>query len=371
MSKLRTLLLVAIASTAIGVSSALADVSIATAGPMTGQYAWYGEEQRQGAEMAVADINAKGGLLGQQVRLVVGDDACDPGQAVALANKLVNDGVVFVAGHNCSHSSIPASKVYEKAGVLMISPASTNPVLTDEGGANVFRMCGRDDQQGVVAGNYLADVWGAKKIAILHDNSTYGKGLADQTRKQLNKHGVKEAMDEVYVPGQRDYSPLVSRMQAAGIEVVYLGGYSTEAGLMLRQARDQGYEIQLVSGDSLTTDEFWMITGPAGEGTLITFGPDPRDNPEASEVVNRFRARNFEPVGYTLYSYATVQVWAKAVEKAGSLALDAVIESLRRHEFPTVLGKIGFDAKGDVTGSSYVWYVWRNGEYVRAQQEQR
>jgi branched-chain amino acid transport system substrate-binding protein len=290
---------------------------------------------------------------------------------VALANKLVNDGVVFVAGHNCSHSSIPASKVYEKAGVLMISPASTNPVLTDEGGANVFRVCGRDDQQGVVAGNYLADVWGAKKIAILHDNSTYGKGLADQTRKQLNKHGVKEAMDEVYVPGQRDYSPLVSRMQAAGIEVVYLGGYSTEAGLMLRQARDQGYEIQLVSGDSLTTDEFWMITGPAGEGTLITFGPDPRDNPEASEVVNRFRARNFEPVGYTLYSYATVQVWAKAVEKAGSLALDAVIESLRRHEFPTVLGKIGFDAKGDVTGSSYVWYVWRNGEYVRAQQEQR
>jgi branched-chain amino acid transport system substrate-binding protein len=361
------MLLAAIASTAVGVSSSLAEVLIATAGPMTGQYAWYGEEQRQGAEMAVADINAKGGLLGQQVQLVVGDDGCDPSQAVALANKLVNDDVVFVAGHNCSHSSIPASKVYETAGVLMISPASTNPRLTDEGGANVFRVCGRDDRQGIIAGDYLASAWGDKKIAILHDNSTYGKGLAEETRKQLNKRGVKEAIYEVYLPGERDYSLLVSRMQTAGIEVFYLGGYSREAGLMLRQARDQGYEIHLVSGDSLTTEEFWMITGPAGEGTMMTFGPDPRNSSEAAEVVNKFRARNFEPVGYTLYSYAAVQVWAQAVEKAGSLALDAVIASLRRHEFDTVLGKIGFDEKGDVTGFSYVWYVWQNGEYVRAQ----
>jgi branched-chain amino acid transport system substrate-binding protein len=239
--------------------------------------------------------------------------------------------------------------------------------LTDEGGANVFRVVGRDDRQGKIAGDYLANAWGDKKIAILHDNSTYGKGLAEETRKQLNKRGVKEAIYEVYLPGERDYSLLVSRMQTAGIEVFYLGGYSREAGLMLRQARDQGYEIHLVSGDSLTTEEFWMITGPAGEGTMMTFGPDPRNSSEAAEVVNKFRARNFEPVGYTLYSYAAVQVWAQAVEKAGSLALDAVIASLRRHEFDTVLGKIGFDEKGDVTGFSYVWYVWQNGEYVRAQ----
>jgi branched-chain amino acid transport system substrate-binding protein len=371
MRNLKTIFFATIALAALGVSSALAEIVIATAGPMTGQYAWYGEEQRQGAQMAVEDINAKGGLLAQQVRLVVGDDACDPSQAVAIAHKLVNDDVVFVAGHNCSHSSIPASKVYEKAGVIMISPASTNPVLTDEGGTNVFRVCGRDDQQGVVAGNYLADVWGAKKIAVLHDSSTYGKGLADETLKQLNKRGVKEAMYEAFVPGERDYSPLVSKMQASGIEVLYLGGYATEAGLMLRQARDQGYDIQLVSGDSLTTEEFWMLTGPAGEGTLMTFGPDPRTNPEATEVVNSFRARNFEPVGYTLYSYAAVQAWAQAVKKAGSLAVEEVIASLRLHEFDTVLGKIGFDEKGDVTGSSYVWYVWRNGEYVPAPHELR
>jgi len=217
----KSLPLAAIAMAAAFVTSAHAEILIAVAGPMTGQYVWTGEEQLQGAEMAVADINAKGGVLGQEVRLIIGDDACDPEQAVALANKLVNDGVVFVSGHNCSGSSIPASAVYEKAGILMISPASTNPKLTDEGGDNVFRVCGRDDQQGIVAGDYLADAWGDKKIAILHDGSTYGKGLADETRKQLNKRGVRETMYEAYVPSEVDYSPLVSKMQEAGIRCAF------------------------------------------------------------------------------------------------------------------------------------------------------
>ena len=313
--------------------------------------------------MAVADINANGGVLGENVRLIVGDDACDPDQAVAIANKLVNDGVVFVAGHFCSHSSIPASKVYEKAGVLMISPGSTNPRLTDEGGDNVFRVCGRDDQQGTVAGDYLADAWADKKIAILHDGSTYGKGLADETRKQLNKRGVQEAMYEAYVPGESDYSPLVSRMQTAGIDVFYLGGYATEAALMVLEARNQDYQVQLVGGDTLTTNEFWMITGPDGEGTLMTFGPDHRESEAAREVVDRFRAQDFEPVGYTLYAYGAVQVWAQAVEKAGSLELNGVVKTLHSEEFDTVLGRIGFDEKGDVTVPGYVWYVWKDGEY--------
>jgi branched-chain amino acid transport system substrate-binding protein len=355
--------LAAIVMTAAYVTSAHAEILIGVAGPITGQDAWVGEEQLQGAEMAVADINAKGGVLGENVRLIVGDDACDPDQAVAVANKLVSDGVVFVAGHYCSHSSIPASKVYEKAAVLMISPGSTNPRLTDEGGDNVFRVCGRDDQQGAVAGNYLADVWVDKKIAILHDNSTYGKGLADETRKQLNKRGVQEAMYEAYVPGEKDYSPLVSRMQSASIDVFYLGGYATEAALILRQARALDYQVQLVGGDTLTTDEFWMITGPAGEGTLLTFGPDPRANAEAAPVVKEFRDQGFEPSGYTLHTYGAVQVWAQAVEKAGSLELDAVVKTLHSDEFDTVLGRIGFDEKGDVTAPGYVWYVWKDGEY--------
>ena len=357
------LYLTAFVATAAYVSPVHAEILIGVAGPMTGQYEWTGDEQLQGAELAVADINARGGVLGQKVKLIIGDDSCDPDQAVAVANKLVNDGVVFVDGHNCSGSSIPASAVYEKAGVLMISPASTNPKLTDQGGDNVFRVCGRDDHQGIVAGDYLADAWGEKNIAILHDNSAYGKGLADETRKQLNGRGVQEAMYEAYDPEVADFTPLASRMQAAGINVIYVGGYSTEAGLILRAMRDQNFSAQLVGGDSLTATDFWLIAGPAGEGTLLTFGPDHRESEAAREVVDRFRARDYEPAGYTLYSYAAVQVWAQAVEKAGTLELDAVIKTLRSNQFDTVIGRIGFDKKGDVTAPGYVWYVWQNGEH--------
>jgi branched-chain amino acid transport system substrate-binding protein len=343
--------------------AAQAELKIATAGPMTGPYASFGDQMARGAKMAVADINAAGGVLGQQLSLAIGDDACDPKQAVAVANKFVADGVVYVAGHFCSGSSIPASKVYEEESVLQISPASTNPKLTEEGGDNVFRVCGRDDQQGIVAGNMLADEFGGKKIAILHDKTAYGKGLADETKKQLNSRGIKEAMYEAYTAQEKDYTAVVSKMKAAGIDVFYVGGYHTEAGLMIRQAREQGYGVQLVSGDALVTDEFWKITGDSGQGTLMTFSPDPRKNPDAAPVVAKFKAQNYDPEGYTLYTYGAIQAWAQAVEKAGSTDLKKVIATLRTNKFNTVLGQIGFDMKGDVTAPGYVWYVWDKGKY--------
>jgi branched-chain amino acid transport system substrate-binding protein len=353
----------AAAAATVGITTASAEILISTAGPMTGQYASFGEQMRRGAEMAVADINAKGGVLGQKVALTIGDDACDPKQAVAVANKFVSQGVKFVAGHFCSGSSIPASKVYSEENVLQISPASTNPKLTDEGGPNVFRVCGRDDQQGIVAGQFLASKYGSKKIAILHDKTAYGKGLADETKKALNNAGVKEAMYEAYTAGEKDYSALVSKMKQVGVDVFYLGGYHTEAGLMIRQAREQGYNVQLVSGDALVTDEFWKITGKAGEGTLMTFSPDPRKNPSATPVVKAFRDTGYEPEGYTLYTYGAIQAWAQAAERAGTTNTQRVIKALRAGEFDTVLGKIGFDGKGDVTAPGYVWYVWQHGTY--------
>jgi len=356
-------ILAVLAASLLGMSSAFADILISTAGPMTGQYASFGEQMRRGAEMAVEDINAKGGVLGEKVKLTVGDDACDPKQAVAVANKFASEGVQFVAGHFCSGSSIPASQVYTEENILQISPASTNPKLTDEGGQNVYRVCGRDDQQGIVAGNFLAEQYGKKNIAILHDKTAYGKGLADETKKQLNKMGVKEAMYEAYTAGEKDYSALVSKMKSENIDVFYLGGYHTEAGLMVRQAREQGYGVQLVSGDALVTDEYWKITGPAGQGTLMTFSPDPRKNPSAAPVVKKFRDQGYEPEGYTLYTYGAIQAWAQAAEKAGSVETGKVMEALFTGEFDTVLGKIGFDDKGDVTAPGYVWYEWKDGTY--------
>ena len=313
MKHLKTALVAAGVLAATGVGSVSADtIKIATAGPMTGQYATFGEQMKNGAEMAVADLNAAGGVLGKQIELVIEDDACDPKQAVAVANKAASEGVVLVAGHFCSGSSIPASKVYEEENILQISPASTNPKLTEEGGDNVFRTCGRDDQQGEIAGNYLADKFGSEKIAILHDKTAYGKGLADETKKQLNGRGITETLYEAYTAGEKDYSALISKLKAAGIGVIYLGGYHTEAGLMIRQAHDQGYKPQLVSGDALVTDEYWKITGDTGEGTLMTFSPDPRKNPIAAPVVERFRAKGIEPEGYNLYTYGAIQAWAQA-----------------------------------------------------------
>ena len=358
---------VAAAALAVGfnATSAYADIVIATAGPMTGQYATFGEQMKRGAEQAVADINAAGGVLGQKLVLKIGDDACDPRQAVSVANQFVNDGVVFVAGHFCSGSSIPASKVYTEEGILQISPASTNPKLTDEGGDNVFRVCGRDDQQGAIAGKYIAEHYKGKNIAIIHDRTAYGQGLAEETQKALHKAGAKEALFESYTPGESNYSALVTKLKAANIDVLYVGGYHTEAGLIVRQMRSQGMKTQLISGDALVTDEFWSITGDAGEDTLMTFGPDPRDFKEAAKVVAEMRAKGIEPEGYTLYTYAAIQAFAEAAKDAGSTDVDALIEALRDDDFNTVIGELSFDDKGDIEQPAYVFYDWHAGKYAQ------
>ena len=202
-------------SATLGLTAAHAEILIGVAGPMTGAYAWFGEQYQRGVGLAVDDLHARGGVLGQSVELIVGDDFCDPEQAVPLARKLADDGVVFVAGHWCSHSSIPASKVYQEADILMVAPGAISAKLTDEGGPNVFRVCGRDDRQGIMVGDYLADHWAEKKIAILNDGTTFGAGLANGVRRRLHKRGVRTAMDEAYTPGEADYAPLVSKLQTA------------------------------------------------------------------------------------------------------------------------------------------------------------
>ena len=355
------------AAAAVGLAAmslaARADVTIATAGPMTGQYASFGKQMKNGAEMAVKDINAAGGVNGEKVVLKVGDDACDPKQAVAVANKFVGDGVKFVAGHFCSGSSIPASKVYEEEGIVMISPASTNPKLTDEGGPNVFRVCGRDDQQGKTAAEFIAKTFPDAKVAIFHDKTAYGKGLADEMRKRFHELGKKEAMYGAYTAGEKDYSALVSKLKQANIDILYLGGYHTEAGLIVRQMRDQGMKTRLMSGDALVTQEYWAITGPAGEGTLMTFSPDPRKSPAAAEVVKKFEAAGINPEGYVLYTYAAIQVWKQAAEAAKSTDPAKVLPALQSGKFKTVLGELSFDKKGDVSLPGYVVYEWKNGKY--------
>ena len=246
----------------------------------------------------------------------------------------------------------------------MISPASSNPTLTELGRANVFRVTFRDDAAGLVASNYLADRWPDKKIAILHDGTTYGSGIAEETKKQLNLRGLTEVIYQAYVPGKADYGAEIAELQAAGIAVLYIGGYHTEMALMARLARDRGYRVQLVTASTLASEEFGLIAGPAAEGALFLDVADPRRRAEAAPIVARFRAAGFEPEGYTLYAYGAVQVWAQAAKEAGSLELQAMIASLRQHQFDTVLGPIAFDEKGDPTVQNPVWYVWRGDQYM-------
>lgn len=352
-----------VAALGLMAGTAHAQIKISLNGPLTGQLASFGEQMKRGAEMAVADLNAAGGVNGQKIQLVLGDDQCDPKQAVAVANKSVQEKVAVVIGHFCSGSSIPASDVYKEENILQISPASTNPTFTDRGYKNTFRVCGRDDQQGMVAGDYIADKFKGKKVAILHDKTAYGKGLADETKKRLNSKGVTEAMYEAISAGEKDYSALISKMKQAGIELIYLGGYHPEAGLIVRQAKEQGLTAPLMGGDALVDKQLWAISGTAGQGTLMTFDSDPRKIPENKAIIEKFKAGGYDPEGYTLYTYAAVQVWAQAATTAKSVKTADVEKAMRAGTFKTVLNDIKFDAKGDTTSPAYKVYVWKDGAY--------
>ena len=361
--------------------SASAQIKLGVGGPITGGSAAFGAQLKNGVEQAVEDINAAGGILGQKIQVLVGDDRADPKEGVSVANKFVGDGVKFVVGHFNSGVTIPSSEVLQENGILEITPAATNPKVTERGMWNIFRVCGRDDQQGVVAGAIIADKFKGKRVAVVHDKTTYGQGLAEETRKAMNAKGIKEVLYEGVNVGDKDYSALVSKIKAGRADLVYWGGLHDTGGLILRQLRDQGVKATFMGADGITDDEFAAIAGPGAEGTLMTFSPDARTNPANKQIIEVFRKKGFEPQAYTLYSYAAVQVIKQAAEEAKSLDPKKVAEVMHSGKvFKTVLGDLSFDKKGDVTGYTvagkkkdrYVLYVWKKGPdgkitYVEAQ----
>ena len=341
---------------------AQAEVRVGIAAPITGPSASFGAQLERGARQAVNDLNAQGGILGQKIELFVGDDVSDPKQGVSVANKFVGDRVTLVVGHFDSGVTIPATEVYAENGMLYIAPAATNPKVTERGLWDVFRVCGRDDQQARLWADYVKEKFAGKKIAIAHDKTTYGLGLAGAARGFLNADGVKEVLFEGVNRGEKDYSALISAIKARGADLFLWGGEQTEAGLMIRQMQEQGLKTVMMSGDALTSAEFATIGGDGVVGTLMSFGPDPRRNPAAQAIVAAFEAQNFEPEGYTLYSYAAIQIFAQAAEAVKSLDTRAMADVMHSGKvFRTVLGDISFDKKGDRTTVDYVMYTWRKG----------
>lgn len=353
---------------------AFAEIRIAVAGPLEGQFSAFGAQMLAGAARAVDDINAEGGINGETLVLEAVDDGCDGERAVAVANQLIGKGVVFVAGHFCFGASIPASEVYAQAQIVQISPATTLPNFTDaRPGAGVFRLAPRDDRQADVAADLLAREPGSARIALVHDKTAYGKGLVDAVKSAMNGLGKRESLSIGIDGGDDDYSRLVAELVLQNIDVVYLGGYHPEAGLISLEMETQGLDALLVSGDALMTEEFWSVAGTAGNGTLLTYPDDPRDNPAAAQVVAALEEAGLPAERYALTTYAAVQIWAQAWSLAagqgqaqgqgqGRAAEFAdVVDAIETGTFETVLGPVAFDGKGDAGAPDYVWYVWQDG----------
>lgn len=340
-------------------ASAAGPIRIALAGPVTGPVAQYGDMQFIGAKMAIEQINQAGGVDGQRLEGMVYDDACDPKQAVAVANKIVNDGITFVVGHLCSSSTQPASDIYEDEGVLMITPASTNPQITAQGQQLIFRTIGLDSLQGPTAGNFIAERIKPKRVAVLHDKQQYGEGIATAVRKTLQNKGVEVVLFEGINAGDKDFSAMIAKLKQAGVDFVYYGGYHPELGLLLRQSAEKGLKARFMGPEGVGNKELSAIAGAASEGVLVTlpraFDQDPRNQ----MLVEAFKSKNQDPSGpFVFPAYAAVQLIAQGIEKAGSSDPEAVAQALRGNTFDTAIGSLAFDAKGDLKDFGFEVYEW-------------
>jgi branched-chain amino acid transport system substrate-binding protein len=332
---------------------------IALAGPVTGTVAQYGDMQLIGARMAIEQINAQGGVDGAPLEAVIYDDACDPKQAVAVANKIVNDGIRFVVGHLCSSSTQPASDIYEDEGILMITAASTSPAITERGYQLIFRTIGLDSLQGPTAARHILEQIKPATVAVIHDKQQYGEGIASAVKAKLEEGGLTVALYEGINAGDKDFSALLAKLKRANVDFVYYGGYHPELGLLLRQAADKGMKLRFMGPEGVGNKEISAIAGAASEGLLVTLPKSFDQDPANQALVAAFQARNEDPSGpFVFPAYAAIQVIAEGVSKAGSREPAKVAEALRANRFETPTGTLSFDDKGDLKDFSFVVYQW-------------
>lgn len=356
---LRSAVVAALLSVAASATFADESIKIAIVGPATGQLAQFGEMQSVGAKMAIEQINKSGLLSGKTLVGVPYDDACDPKQAVAVANKVVNDGIKFVVGHICSSSTQPASDIYEDEGVLMITAASTNPDITNRGYKLLFRTIGLDNTQAPIAAKYIVEHIKPKSIAIIHDKQQYGEGIASEVKRNLEQQGQSVDMFEGINAGDKDYSAIISKIKRQNIDLVYFGGYHPELGLILRQARERGLNAQFMSTEGSGNKELSATAGKATEGLLLTLPKAFDEDPQNQPLVQAFKDAKADPSGiFVLPAYSAVQVLADAIKDAGSTDVEKVAETIRSESFKTPIGTLQFDSKGDLKDFAFVVYNW-------------
>jgi len=341
-------------------------IRIGAAGPMTGDQSKMGIDLKNATELAVAEWNEKGGVLGKKIVVLAGDDQADPKQAVSIANKFINQKVAALVGHWNSSCSIPASKYYNDANVVMVTPATTNPSLTLQGFKKVFRVCGTDDQQGKVAAEFVLKKLRSRRVAIIHDKTAYGQGLADYFKKALG-----DKVQIVYYGGiiQRDpdYKAVLTAIKENNPEIYFFGGIYPEAGRLVRQATEVGLNIPMITGDGVFDPTFISIAGKAAEGTYVTFGKEPAGLSSAKAFMDHYKARYGDPGPYSIYAYDAANIILTAIKETGVTDGNKVADYISKNTFHGAFGDISFDQNGDVTKAPYVIWQVKDGKFVEVQ----
>ena len=342
--------------------------------PTAGDAGPVAQSMRRAAEMAASDWSPR---LGRRIELSVKDDAFDPRQDAATAERLVEEGVWGVVGHFYSSSSLSASMVYHEAGVPQVTATATHPRLTAQGFENVFRVCGRDDAQGAVAAEFVLSQVKARRIAVVHDRTEYGRGLVETFRRELIRRGAgRVAAEESLAQGDRDFSAQVMRVKEARPDALYFGGVFREAGHLVRQLRQAGVGVAFVGGDAVLDPEFVRLAGEeASAGAYLAFAPDPRLMESAQPLVRRYEARYGALGAYALNTYDAVGVLLRAIQEAkpadGSRdELGKIVRAMRAKPFAGALGTLRWDKNGDRTPAPYAIYVTKRGGRVQGWFEQ-
>ncbi len=362
MLALLTVSLFALTGTALAADT----IKLGVAGAHSGDLASYGLPSVKAAELVVKKINAKGGVLGKQVELLVEDDVCKPEVAGNTATKLVSDGANVVLGHICSGATKAALGIYKEAGVVVMSPSATNPGLTLSGDyPNFFRTIAHDAVQAKLQIKFAMEVLKVKSIAILHDKGDYGKGQAELAQKGFTEAGVKVVLFEGVTPGAVDYSAIVNKVRRAKPELVVWGGYHPEASKIITLMRKKKMKTMFMGGDGVKDDTFIKVAGKYAEGVYATGPMDISQNPLAVQAKKEHQdAYASDPGAFFDNAYAAALALLNAIEKAGSTDYEAVVKALQNEYVDTTLGKIKFDEKGDATGIGFSVYRVQDGTFV-------
>lgn len=341
-------------------------IKVGYGGVLTGPDGQLGAKTLNGSLVALEEWNAKGGVLGKQVEMIQRDDEGKPNQAVGVAHELCSSGIVAVIGHFNSGCTIPASTIYQQNNILEITPASTNPQVTERGIPTLFRLCGRDDQQGRVSAEYANKI-GLKKVAILHNKSAYGQGLAEEFKRRFTELGGT-VTSFVGVPQEElNFRAEISRVKGEGVDGVFWGGMYAQGGPLFNQLREAAVELPFLSGEGCFEQEFVSTVGNHAQGAFLTFGPDYTSKPMAKPFLEQYRKKFGDEGPYSIYGYESMNILLGAIQESASTDPKKLAATIRSHPWETTMGTLQFDDKGDLTKANFIIWTVKDGKLVPAE----